>query len=144
MKIGIVGTSYKVTENEFRDLMQMISLTLQNHDPVEDTVISGGAIGVDLMAEEIGKGMGYDFRVYQPIQTNWLGYKKRNLEIARDCDYVYCFSVPHYDDEKRKSCYHHVGNEGFLPHLKTAGCWTLNEAMKLGKRCTLIVTPRRY
>jgi len=60
----------------------------------------------------------------------------RNLEIANECDKLFCISIPVHD----KKCYHHNPSQD---HEKTAGCWTLRKASELNKPCRLLVTPNR-
>ena len=135
MKIAIVGTSSVLTENEERDVRQMISHVLDGFTN-EITVITGGAEGVDKMAEEIAKGKGLTVIVYLPDKNNWKGYRKRNLQIAKDCDELFCITIP----VKKVTCYHHSPLQN---HEKTAGCWTLSKVLLMNKPCRLLVTPKR-
>ncbi len=131
MKIAIVGTTANLTEDEQQKMKEEIILVLKKY-PLDTLIISGGAKGVDAMAIEIAKDIGFKTQEYKPEKENWEFYKKRNLQIANDCDELYCFSV----GVRKIKCYHHTPPQN---HEKTAGCWTLEKAAQLIKPCTLIV-----
>lgn len=132
--IAFVGTSINLTENEERDIRQFIAVILKSrYNSTVDLIISGGAKGVDTIALEVAKGLGFQIKEYKPKSENWRAYKERNLQIAKDCDDLHCLSVPVH----KQKCYHH---EEPMEHEKTAGCWTMNKAMELDKSCQLIVT----
>src|SRR5690348_1398344 len=135
MKVAFVGTSVKLTDNEDRDIRQFVSLILKDF-PLDTIIISGGAKGVDSISLEIAKSLGYTTVVYEPINKTWTSFKERNLIIAQECDQLFCLSVPVH----KTRCYHH-----FVPqnHEKTAGCWTMKQAEKLGKQTRLLVMPSR-
>jgi len=137
MNVAIVGTSINLTENEERDIRQFISIILKSrYSSDHTTVISGGAKGVDSLAIEVAQGLGFKTKIYHPKKQQWEYFKRRNLQIAKDCDELHCISVPVHNNE----CYHHEEPE---PHEKTAGCWTLNKAKELDKSTQLIVTLQR-
>ena len=139
MKIAIVGTTAILSENEERYMREHISTILKSC-PTGTIIISGGAKGTDTIAIEIAQDLGYPTKIYKPEVEDWvptngkIGYKKRNLKIAKECDELYCFAVL----LREKKCYHHE-----IPqyHEKTAGCFTANQAGKLGKSTMLIVLP---
>ena len=134
MKVAIVGTT-KLTTNEKIDMRQHITDGLQKYS-LDSIIISGGAKGVDSLAIEAAKELGFQTKVYMPEKNEWKYYKKRNLQIAQDCDELYCFSVCVH----KVKCYHHDSPQD---HEKTAGCWTANQAMQLGKPCQLVVIQKR-
>ncbi|MGI0022802.1 MAG: hypothetical protein ACRD9Q_08085 [Nitrososphaeraceae archaeon] len=136
MNVAIVGTSISLTENEERDLRQFIALVLKRYDIKNDIIISGGSKGVDSMGIEIAKGLGFKTQIYKPEKEEWYYYKKRNLQIAKDCNELHCFSVPVH----KTKCYHHDEPQ---EHEKTAGCWTGSKAQELDKPCQLVVVPQR-
>lgn len=136
MKVAIVGTSANLTENEERDLRQSIAQVLKPYDTDDTVIISGGGKGVDVIAVEIAEGLGFDTVVYYPRDPKWNYYKKRNLQIAEECDVLYCFSIPVH----KIKCYHH---DTLMDHEKTAGCWTLSKVYGMGKFCKLVVVPTR-
>ena len=131
MKVAIVGTTAKLTEKEEQVMRQEITIILKKY-PLDAIIISGGAKGVDALSLEIAKNIGFKTQEYKPEKENWEFYKKRNLQIANDCDELYCFSV----SVRKTKCYHHNPIQN---HEKTAGCWTLEQAAQLIKPCTLIV-----
>lgn len=51
-----------------------------------DKIISGGAIGIDSMAIELAMAYGIDYEEYLPEQPSWTYYRKRNTQIAHNCD----------------------------------------------------------
>lgn len=135
LKVAIVGTSIDLTENEERDIRQFIAMVLKRYDS-DTIIISGGAKGVDTIGLEIAKGLGFKTQVYKPEKEEWKYYKKRNLQIANDCDELHCFSVPVH----KTKCYHHDEPQ---EHEKTAGCWTGSKVMQMDKPCQLVVIPSR-
>lgn len=136
LKIAIVGTTVTLTENEERDIRQFIGLTLHRYNSTKDTIISGGAKGVDTMAIEIAKGQYFKTEIYDATLPEWKYYKERNLLIAKNCDELYCISVPVH----KIQCYHH---DGLQDHEKTAACWTMKKALELHKVCQLMVIQPR-
>ena len=76
-------------------------------------VISGGAIGVDTIAEELAVMLGISTEIYLPRARNWAAYKERNMKIAEACDKLW-----------RVTC----------RETKTYGSgWTRDYATRLGK-----------
>jgi len=132
LKIAIVGTTVNLTENEERDIRQFIGITLNRYNPMKDTIISGGAKGVDSMAIEIARSQGFKVKIFNAVIPEWKYYRERNLLISKNCDELYCISVPVH----KIKCYHH---DGLQDHEKTAGCWTMNKALELHKVCQLMV-----
>jgi hypothetical protein len=63
-------------------------------DRLEPTIlISGGAVGVDTIAEKEAKRRGIETLIYRPKRQAWLrhhpdGFWARNLKIATECDYL--------------------------------------------------------
>ena len=129
----MVGTTAILTENEEQVMRQEIELVLKKY-LTNTIIISGGAKGVDALAIEIAKDMGFQTQTeqYKPEKEEWKYYKKRNLQLANDCDELYCFSV----SVRKVKCYHHNPPQ---KHEKTAGCWTLDKAKQMNKTCVLVV-----
>jgi hypothetical protein len=142
MKVAIVGTTINLSDNEDRDMRQYIALTLQRHSTMNTIVMSGGAKGVDTMAIEIAKGLGFLTKIIKPEVEDWndvdgkIGYKTRNLKLAKECDKLYCFSVP----VRKTKCFHHKQPQN---HEKTAGCWTANKVLEDNKPVELIILERK-
>jgi hypothetical protein len=137
MKVAIVGTTANMSENIELDMRKMITLTLKQYDKGETLIISGGAKGVDKMAVEIAKGLGFQTKEYLPEVHDWIpkgrnigkiGYKKRNLQMAEACDKILCFTIS--AQNKDDKCYHHNPKQD---HKKTAGCWTVNKVIEMKK-----------
>jgi hypothetical protein len=120
MKVAIVGTTINLSDNEDRDMRQYIALTLQRHSTMNTIVMSGGAKGVEDWNDVDGK----------------IGYKTRNLKLAKECDKLYCFSVP----VRKTKCFHHKQPQN---HEKTAGCWTANKVLEDNKPVELIILERK-
>jgi len=92
--------------------------------------------GIDIWAEEIALGLGILLDLKIPKQQKWdsqYGYKQRNLDIAKSCDTLHVILVKNYPEnyngQKFNLCYHCKTSD----HLKSGGCWTGNQAKKLGK-----------
>lgn len=129
MNIAIVGAS-KLSPLQAEKVHEACFDLIKEFDK-DSLVISGGADGVDTIAIQIAKKLGYKFMEIIPEEKTWESFKARNLEIARKCDKIYCISVK----TKNAACYHHIPRQ---KHLKTAGCWTMNQVNMLGKPCKLI------
>ena len=137
MKVAIVGISHGFTEKEEKDIYLFCAVILHEYNKDDTEIISGGAKGVDQIAIEVAHDLGYNTTVFRPYSMDWPGYKKRNIRIAKVCDRLYCISTPIHNI----SCYHHMQEEITRPnHEKTAGCWTMNLALKENKPCKLLVT----
>jgi len=140
--VAIVGTSVNFTENEERDVPQFIAMILSKYQTSDTIIISGDAKGVDSIALEVAKGLGFKTDLYKTEINEWMpshgkiGYKKRNLQIANDCDELHCISVPVH----KTKCYHHDEPQ---EHEKTAGCWTACKVFEMDKPCQLLVVPNR-
>ena len=93
---------------------------------------SGGAKGVDTLSLKVAKELGFKTEEYKPEKNELEYYKKRNLQLAEECDELYCFSV----SVRKTKCYHHKPLQN---HEKTAGCWTSNMAKNMNKPCQLVV-----
>lgn len=91
--------------------------------------------GIDIWAKEEAEAMGRDYIGHPPAENNWeYGYKPRNLRIARDSDVVHVIVVRKYPRSYQGMrfdyCYHCDTND----HIKSGGCWTARQALKMGKR----------
>ena len=92
--------------------------------------------GIGIWAEEIALGLGILLDLKIPKQQKWdsqYGYKQRNLDIAKSCDTLHVILVKNYPEnyngQKFNLCYHCKTSD----HVKSGGCWTGNQAKKLGK-----------
>ncbi len=133
MKIAIVGSSH-LSEPEEMDARKYSGLVLNQmikECGKEDLLfISGGAKGVDTIAEEVARELGIGTEILKPAEKNWDAYKVRNIRIAELCDVLYCFPTK----IKAVPCYHCE----YKDHEKTAGCWTMNYAKKLKKETHIV------
>lgn len=110
LRIAIVGSS-KSGDSSYEQVKQLILSY-----PSNTTIISGGAIGVDSIAEKVANELGYEFECYRPKGYGWKFFKERNLLIAERVKKVYSLAIA----DEEGYCYH-CEVQG---HQKTAGCWT--------------------
>lgn len=68
------------------------------------------------------------------------GFKARNIDIAAASSAVHVIVVdrypPGYCGRRFDLCYHCARIRPDLEHVKSGGCWTGNQALKLGKAAT--------
>lgn len=141
MRIGLVGSeAAKFTKLGRRRAKHFIAKALSRPSVME--VVSGDCHlgGIDRWAAKIGRELGLIVTEFSPKIKSWeQGYKPRNLKIAKRSDKVYCLSV----DKLPKGfigmefplCYHC----GTKDHVKSGGCWTMRQAIKMGKKGKLII-----
>jgi hypothetical protein len=132
MRIAIVGKS-KLNLYENRAIRNTMIAMLEKY-PKDTVIVSGGAWGVDTIAEMVALDLGLTTLVYKPKRKTEEFFLKRNLEIANICDELICFTIPFI----KIKCYHHDTPQD---HEKTAGCWTLKKALELNKKTELIIVP---
>ena len=141
MRLGIVGSEAAKFTDDTRELaIEAIENLITKHQP--SYVISGGCHlgGIDIWAKAACENTGIIFIEHLPKSRSWSGgYKERNLAIARDSDMVVCITVkelpPDYKGMCFKSCYHCDTDT----HVKSGGCWTVKQAIKMGKEGRVIV-----
>ena len=135
MKKAIIGhAAKKFTEKTETAARRVIASILDRGD----ILVSGGCHlgGIDIWAEEIAKELGCynpDY-IHLPKIHRWEGgYRQRNLKIAKDSDIVHCIVIdeypPSYDGMKFDYCYHCKATD----HIKSGGCWTAWQAVRMGK-----------
>lgn len=134
MVIGIVGSeSAKFTHRGKRRAKAVILSLLKRPGVTE--VVSGRCHlgGIDIWAIQIGEALGLKTREFKPKYHSWQWYKKRNLRIADRSDEVHCITVRElprgFQGMRFPICYH-CKDAG---HIKSGGCWTMHQAIKLGK-----------
>lgn len=136
MRIAIVGAS-KLTENEERDAQQfcglMMNQWLKEYDDL--VIISGGAKGVDSIAENCARNLNITTMIFHPEAQNKGEYKIRNMKIAKQCDKLFCLPA----NLRNTPCYHCDTDE----HERSGGCWTANMAKELGKEVRIIPPTNR-
>ena len=94
MRLAIVGST-SLADNEqvraeIRDLIASYRSQI-NDEHEEFIVVSGGARGVDTMAEEEARALGIPIVVFPPKTQHWAGpggYRERNFAIAHYCTHL--------------------------------------------------------
>lgn len=82
MKLAIVGSCSLAGNPGAEWIIQEV---IKKYNP--DTIVSGGAIGIDSMAAEAGRKNGLEVIEFLPKEKNWHnGFKPRNIQIAETCD----------------------------------------------------------
>lgn len=129
-RVGIVGNG----NEKFTELGKQRALEVIRGLMGPDTnVVSGHSPlgGVDFWAEEEAARVGAKAMIFHPAVRKWdgegkVGYKQRNLEIARYSDELHVVVVDDYPPEfagkKYRECYHCFGRNG--KHVKSGACWT--------------------
>ena len=139
MKVGIVGSEEaKFTSSGRAEAESHIRKVLEGATEVVSGACHLG--GIDVWAAEIGASLGLRVTEFPPKTHSWeTGYKPRNLLIAQSSFIVYCITVRrlpnNYKGMRFPFCYHC----GSSDHIKSGGCWTMKQAIKLGKVGLLIV-----
>ncbi len=114
-KLGIIGTRL-VKDNEL--VKAIITYYIKRYVNNLLTIISGGAEGVDSIAEEVARSFNIPFIAYLPEGNKWGDYEKRNKQIVEGCDMLLAIR---YSESK------------------TYGSgWTRDYAIKLGKKVVSI------
>lgn len=104
-------------------------------DPQVTEVVSGKCHlgGIDIWAIEIARVLGRTTTEFPPKRLTWEWYKVRNLQIADRSHIVHCITVESlptgFSGMKFDLCYHCGTND----HVKSGGCWTMKQAIKMGK-----------
>ena len=116
-RIGVVGTSHSTSESVVNQVKEVLS----QYSPKDTEIFTGGAKGVDTIAENEATSMGFKVTVFKPKTQDWNGYKERNLLIADNCTKVYSIVLPK-TSEPCKHCkdVHGVSDE----HTSSGGCYT--------------------
>jgi len=110
-KLGIIGTRL-VKDKEL--VKAIITHYIERYVNNSLTVISGGAEGVDSIAEEVARSLDIPFMAYLPEGHKWGDFEKRNKQIVAECDMLL---VIRYRESK------------------TYGSgWTRDYAIKIGKK----------
>lgn len=119
MILAIVG-SVLLDEGSQKELAtEWIKLALVKISPT--LVVSGGADGIDSLAEETAVESEYPFKKFLPKNRRWEpeGFKARNIQIAQTCDYLLCIRTK---------------------QSKTYGSgWTADYAQRIGKHVKRII-----
>ena len=110
---------------------------LASLDSSSVVVVSGGASGVDSIAVDVAKSMGFETLVFAPKTNDWPGFKARNIQIAQKAGSIIVITLPLYKGGRKGECYHcnRVGKNN--QHQVSGGCWT----GKLHRNYEVVVLP---
>ena len=163
MRVAIVGCEESKWTSEQKEKAKIkiksILLTKAKQAFDDEIILVSGHCpfgGIDIWAEELSDALGITKKIYPAKVNQWedrtwmwhpdrplerdIGYKSRNILIAKTCDILYCI-VP-------QRSYNIEGNEIFYcthcqtyGHPTNGGCWTLRYAKKLNKENHLVVIP---
>ncbi len=93
MRIAIIGST-DLTNTQRLSVAHLIEMIVAQYYPDYSILVSGGAEGVDSIAEEIADHSWYGGPsiIHLPENKRWepRGYKARNLKIIEDADVMYC------------------------------------------------------
>jgi len=145
MRIGIVGHAADkfTTQGKANARAAILEIILDYKliclvNNTELVVVSGHCPigGVDIWAEQLARECGIETDIKAPKEHSWsgkYGYKARNLDIARDSDKIYVLLAdsfpPDFKGKKFTYCYHCKTDN----HIKSGGCWTAHQAIRLGR-----------
>lgn len=145
MNIGIVGSAEDKFTDDTKD--QALLLIYEILKDEATALVSGHSPvgGIDLWAESAAEALGvldpdliFAPKVHQWDPPGGYGFKARNLDIAKFSDILHVIVVKVYPESysgrRFKECYHcrRIGRDA--AHVKSGGCWTGAEALKLGKQ----------
>ncbi len=134
MIVGIVGAEGAKFTSLGEDRANAVITDIIS-DPNVTEVVSGKCHlgGIDIWAVQIARALGRKTTEFPPKYFSWEWYKKRNLQIADRSDIVHCIAVDvlpqDFKGMKFELCYHC----GTKDHVKSGGCWTMKQAIKMGK-----------
>lgn len=93
-KVAIIGSRNFTNKILFNSVL----LSIFTNDGLPDTVISGGAIGTDTLAEEWALENNIEFVVFAPMHEDfpkktrrWMAPKERNTKIVENSDVIISF-----------------------------------------------------
>ena len=141
MIVGIVGSEAAKFTNVTEESARLAIRNILNSTPATGCCSGECHLGgIDQWAREEAERMGIPFTPYAPAKQQWEGgYKQRNLQIARASDVCVCISVSElpegYKGMRFAHCYHCKAND----HVKSGGCWTVKQAVKMGKQGILYI-----
>jgi hypothetical protein len=89
--LAVVGST-KVNQSQWSIADTIIKGFFLEYNP--DLVISGGAVGIDSIAEGVAMTMDVEIptRIHLPKHNRWKpeGYEERNTKIAEECTHLLC------------------------------------------------------
>jgi hypothetical protein len=131
VRLAIVGSTRFAHPDALHIARLIILYKLEVFEP--DCVISGGAEGIDSLADECATGMGVPTLIHRPKNQRWKpeGFEDRNRLIAEGCTHLLAIR-----------CHRFGKNNRWMSHCagSTYGSgWTADEAERLGKVVERIV-----
>ena len=144
MNVGIVGSGADKFVPEARETAKALILELLS--PSDAVLVSGRSPvgGIDVWAEETADKIARQKIIHAPKVEQWspsggrYGYKLRNIDIAKSSDIIHVIVVAEYpasyDGMRFEKCYHCLRMKRDATHVKSGGCWTAEQAIKMGKQ----------
>jgi predicted Rossmann fold nucleotide-binding protein DprA/Smf involved in DNA uptake len=89
MILAIVGSVLLSSGSQEARAIEIINLALSLNP---EKVVSGGALGVDSLAEGLSELAGIPFKKFLPGNNRWEpdGFKARNILVAEACTHLLC------------------------------------------------------
>lgn len=129
-KIAIVGAS-QLTSEQAANAKYLVHSIMSTWGK-GTILVSGGATGIDSIAESVAKELGLQCEIFLPKTASWsTGYRPRNLQIARTADHIISIA------KKGEHCLHCAKYGYPSNHQKSGGCWTAHQRRK----STVLVLP---
>ncbi len=89
MRLAVVGST-NINLDQKSIATTIIKGFILEYTP--ERIISGGAVGIDVLAANAADYLGTPTSIYFPKNARWEpeGYKERNTTIAQDCTHLLC------------------------------------------------------
>lgn len=121
--IAFVGAS-SLTFDDAVAVRAVVTDRLASMDSLSVVVCSGGASGVDSIAVDTAKSLGFQTIVFMPKTNDWPGFKARNIQIAQKADSIIVIVLPLGRGTGKGECYHCIKVGKNNQHQVSGGCWT--------------------
>lgn len=121
--IAFVGAS-SLTFDDAVAVRAVVTDRLASMDSLSVVVCSGGASGVDSIAVDAAKSLGFQTIVFMPKTNDWPGFKARNIQIAQKADSIIVIVLPLGRGTGKGECYHCIKVGKNNQHQVSGGCWT--------------------
>ena len=119
-RVTIVGTSKIANGSDLAHVKSIVTGILKEYSPADTVVISGGAVGIDRVAEAVAKELGIDTEIYMPEEHSYDYYLARDRAMANMSTRVVSIVNP----LKSTKCYHCEKAGKSNNHEKSGGCYT--------------------
>lgn len=93
MRLAIVGSRSLDGNPEALAIIRQVLDDYQRRHP-HLVIISGGAVGIDQMAADLARERGLEVIEHLAEGRTWPHYKKRNLQVAEDCEQLVLIADP--------------------------------------------------